>query len=220
MLFLVLRKRGIAMNYAMEKAQCSCLKYATRAWQRIDHMVEVTLEIIVIATTQTIDFALQSQRCPLHNLSLVSSATEIRDVLLRIYEKLVSFLHIAVTTYTCSGSTPFEQTSFATSRHPKPWSADCLQYGSVQDKQASNGVVCRPSRMALGEHELSDEEGRYLALDMICRSLRNVTKALQQMDRSDKANLRKADSRVVTLLFEVTRLLDSVTANLHAWKAS
>ncbi|KAF4242554.1 hypothetical protein CNMCM8980_000512 [Aspergillus fumigatiaffinis] len=211
------------MDYAMEKAQCSCLKYATRAWQRIEHMVEINLEIIVIATTQTIDFALQSQRCPLHNLSLVSSATEIRDVLLQIYERLVSFLRIAVTTYTYSDTTPFEQTSFTPAGQPEPWSTDCLQYGSVQsvqDKPVSSGVVCRPSRMALGEHELSDEESRYLALDMICRSLRNLTKALRQMDRSDNANLRKADSRVVTLLFQVTRLLDSVTANLHAWKAS
>lgn len=211
------------MNYAMEKAQCSCLKYATRAWQRIDHMVEINLEIIVIATTQTIDFALQSQRCPLHNLSLVSSATEIRDVLLQIYERLVSFLRIAVTTYTYSDTTPFEQTSFTPAGQPKLWSTGCLQYGSaqsVQDKPVSSGVVCRPSRMALGEHELSDEESRYLALDMICRSLWNLTKALRQMDRSDNANLRKADSRVVTLLFQVTRLLDSVMANLHVWKAS
>ncbi|KAF7165708.1 hypothetical protein CNMCM5623_009808 [Aspergillus felis] len=204
----------------MEKAQCSCLKYATRAWQRIDHMVEISLEIIVIATTQTIDFALRSQVCPLHNLSLVSSTTEIRDILLRIYEKLVSFLHIAVTTYTSSDTTPVEQTSFITSGQPKPWSADGLQYGLVEDKQVPSGVVCRPSRMALGNHELSDEESRYLALDMICRSLRNLTKALQQMERSDTANLRKADSRIVTLLFQVTRLLDSVTANLHAWKTS
>ncbi|EAW12045.1 uncharacterized protein ACLA_008050 [Aspergillus clavatus NRRL 1] len=206
----------------MENAPCACLKYATRAWQRVDHMAEFSLESIIVATSQTIDFSLQAQGCPLHNFMPVPGAMEIRDVLLRIFTKLVSFLQIALTTYTCTAMTtmPADHPFTAALERSGPCSSHHLACGRGQEKRAGGGVACKPSRMTLGVYELSDGESRYLALDMICRSLRNIAHAVQQMDSGDNTDIRKADSPVLTLLFRVTELLESATAHLHDRKTS
>lgn len=211
---------------ATPKTQCSCVEEAERAWRRIESTVEISLDVIIIASAQTIDFSLQSQNCPSHNFS---SATEVNDTFMQIYAKLVYFLERAMTTYT--GAMPLPDThKLALNKAGEQnslWPQDLRSLESavqkldpvdrfLQQKQTPPvGVVCIPSKMALGEHELDEQQSKYLALDIICRTLRNMASVLQQMGGRKSAEIKKVDARLLAILLQVTRLVENASASLY-----
>ena len=213
---------------AAPRSQCLCVQEAARAWERIESMVEISVDVIIIASAQTIDFSLHSRNCQSHSLS---SATVVKDTLLQIYLKLVDFLQRAITTYT--GTAPLPDTpesSFKEAREQSsPWPLDHRslesavqksdhQHGVVQAEQTPTvNVICVPSKMALGEHELDEQQSKYLALDIFCRTLRNLAGALQQIEGRETAEFRKVDARVLAILLQVTRILENASATLSTW---
>src|SRR4051812_8893469 len=76
---------------------CTCIDQAGRAWEHISGMVEVNLDVIIVAATQTIEFSRRSHKCPSNCASFV---TEAKEPLLQIYAKLVDLLQRAVAVYT------------------------------------------------------------------------------------------------------------------------
>lgn len=81
---------------AATRNQCTCAEEAGTVRQHIESMVEVSLDVIIVAVAQTIDFSHRSRKCQSNCASLTS---EVKDDLLHIYAKLVDTLQSAIFTY-------------------------------------------------------------------------------------------------------------------------
>ncbi|KAJ5717904.1 hypothetical protein N7488_003550 [Penicillium malachiteum] len=202
--------------------QCLCVASASRAWERIESMVDVSLDVIIVASAQTIQFSQQSQKCQLHNQS---SAAEAHNFFIDIYGRLVTFLERAVTTYaTNSPPHPSITPTLQVTQRNLTYALDDQVLGSavrdfdthrsLREQQSPAPGVCPPSKMTLGQYELDEQQSQYLALDVICRALRNLVVVLQEMGGRENAEITKVDSRLLTILVQVRRLLQNASATL------
>jgi hypothetical protein len=209
---------------AAPTSQCLCVAAVARAWERIESMVDITLDVIIAVSAQTIQFSQQSHKCQLHNRA---SAGEAHDTFIHIYGRLVTFLERAITTYATNSPPPlptpptFQRTSqrnLPSSLDDRVLESDLLDFGthrSLQEQRSPAAVVCRPSKMALGQYEMDEQQSQYLALDIICRTLRNLVTVLQEMGGRENAEIRKVDARLLTILVQVRRLLENTSAILY-----
>ncbi|KAJ5634598.1 hypothetical protein N7528_002440 [Penicillium herquei] len=202
--------------------QCLCVASASRAWERIESMVDVSLDVIIVASAQTIQFSQQSQKCQLHSQS---SAAEAHNFFIDIYGRLVTFLERAVTTYATNSPPPpsitptlqVTQRNLTYTRDDQVLGSavrDFDTHGSLREQQSPAPGVCPPSKMSLGQYELDEQQSQYLALDVICRALRNLVVVLQEMGGRENAEITKVDSRLLTILVQVRRLLQNASATL------
>ncbi|KAJ5724471.1 hypothetical protein N7493_006199 [Penicillium malachiteum] len=202
--------------------QCLCVASASRAWERIESMVDVSLDVIIVASAQTIQFSRQSQKCQLHSQS---SAAEAHNFFIDIYGRLVTFLERAVTTYATNSPPHSSITStLQTTQRNLTYALDDQGLGSgvrdfdthrhLREQQSPGPGVCPPSKMTLGQYELDEQQSQYLALDVICRALRNLVVVLQEMGGRENAEITKVDSRLLTILVQVRRLLQNASATL------
>lgn len=203
--------------------QCLCVASAARAWERIESMVDVSLDVIIAASAQTIQFSQQSQKCQLHSQN---SAAEAHNTFIHIYGRLVIFLEKAITTYATNSpplpsTTPtFQIIGQRNLTYPldDPVLGSVVQdfgtHRSLQEQRSPAAVVCRPSKMTLGQYEMDEQQSQYLALDVICRTLRNLVIVLQEMGGRENAEIRKVDARLLTILVQVRRLLENASATL------
>jgi hypothetical protein len=194
-----------------------------RAWERIENMVDITLDVIIAASAQTIQFSQQSHKCQLHGRT---SAAEAHDTFIRIYGRLVTFLERAITTYATNSPPPlptpptFQRTSQRIPSSLDDWVLesvllDCGPHQSLQEQPRPAAVVCRPSKMTLGQYEMDEQQSQYLALDVICRTLRNLVTVLQEMGGRENAEIRNVDARLLSILVQVRRLLENTSAILY-----
>ena len=202
--------------------QCSCVEEAAGACERIENMLEIGLDEIIMASAQTIDFSLRSQQCHSHNHS---SATEVKDYLLRIHNRLFEFIQRAVDSC-CSDAIPTVKTlesafKDAGGRHSlarldRRFVATATQDVSrpPDEKGQTPKVVFVyvPSKMTLGEYELDMWQSKYLVLEVCCRILRNMASVLQKLEGQETAELGKVDTRVLGILFRLTRLIEMASS--------
>ncbi|KAJ5359397.1 uncharacterized protein N7496_011810 [Penicillium cataractarum] len=209
---------------AVPTSQCLCVATVARAWERIEKMVDITLDVIIAASAQTIQFSQQSHNCQLHSRT---SAAEALDTFIRIYGRLVTFFERAITTYATNPPPPLPTPStFQRTRQRNLHSSlddqvlesvllDCGTHRSPQEQRSPTAVVCRPSKMTLGQYEMDEQQSQYLALDVIYRTLRNLVTVLQEMGGRENAEIRKVDARLLTILVQVRRLLENTSAILY-----
>ncbi|CAI7582013.1 unnamed protein product [Penicillium crustosum] len=187
--------------------QCLCVASAVRAWERIESMVDVSFDVIIAASAQTIQLSQQSQQCQLHSQS---SAAEAYNTFIRIYGRLVPLLERAITTYATNLQPPLSTTPTFQRTDPRN-----LTYPLDNQEQRNPAtMVCRPSKMTLGQYEMDEQQSQYLALDVICRTLRNLVIVLQEMGGGENAEIRQVDARLLTILVQVRRLLENTSATL------
>lgn len=186
-------------------------------------MVDVSFDVIIAASAQTIQLSQQSQKCQLHSQS---SAAEAYNIFIHIYGRLVPFLERAITTYATNLQPPSTTSTFQRTGQRNLTSPlddqvlgsafrDFNTHRSLQEQQRSPAaVVCRPSKMTLGQYEMDEQQSQYLALDVICRTLRNLVIVLQEMGGGENAEIRQVDARLLTILVQVRRLLENTSATL------
>ncbi|KAI0009451.1 hypothetical protein F4779DRAFT_582325 [Xylariaceae sp. FL0662B] len=208
------------------KTQCSCPEDAARAWGYVDGIAEVTFDNIVMTCDRTIDLSLRLRLC---RARVCPSGPAAKEMLLQTYGKLTDMLEAAIITYTLRPAPP-RSTSIqaeAESRSGTTVYQDRLgrlQAGitSIQPPQP-RGVVCLPSTMSLGQCELDDEQSAVLALEMVCRSLRKLACALQQMryrEAKESYELHETVvavfSRMMRSLSRASAILSTITSTLNA----
>lgn len=203
--------------------QCLCVASAVRAWERIESMVDVSFDVIIAASAQTIQLSQQSQQCQLHSQS---SAAEAYNTFIRIYGRLVPLLERAITTYATNLQPPLSTTPTFQRTDPRNLTypldnqvlgsvlRDFSTHRSLQEQRNPATMVCRPSKMTLGQYEMDEQQSQYLALDVICRTLRNLVIVLQEMGGGENAEIRQVDARLLTILVQVRRLLENTSATL------
>jgi hypothetical protein len=225
---------------ASSRTQCSCAEEVAGAWKRIDSMTEMSLGVILNASAQTVDFSVQFQECQSRGCF---SASHVQDILLQIYERLVDLLQGAIHTYTSAlpglpgtpesvPSTkhttsgfcdlirqPVDSRSLASVRQRVGYQPGVRQDSAEKDTTSSleSNVVCLPTRMALGDHELDEQQSRYLALELVTRTLRNLAGTLRQIGRRHVEQGGKVDDRVLAILARVSRLTSAASSALHAF---
>jgi hypothetical protein len=194
------RRRSTPHIFA-HKAQCSCVEDVTGAWKHIGSMAKVNFDVIIAASAQAIDFSMKSQEC-----QSCSSVAAVNEILLKIYGKLVDLLQASIVTYTSSvpqlPSSEFPPTRAGS--HPPPYTRS----------PPISEAVCIPSVMSLGEFGLDEQQSRYLALDIVCRTLRNFASVLQQMRQQGSEELNRLDGRVNAIFSRVIRLLNTASMAL------
>ncbi|KAI1390800.1 uncharacterized protein F4822DRAFT_163549 [Hypoxylon trugodes] len=196
------------MIMAASRKQCSCAEEAAEAWKHVGRMTEIGLDIIIMASSQTVDFSLQWQECQSRNCP---SASEVQDTLLEIYTKLVDLLQAAIVTYRVTPGSNFAEHGAQDSslyHHTSTSTMQMFGYPSMGAQTLPDlGVICLPSKMSLGEHELDEQQSSYLALDLVCRTLENLGGIMQQMGRREAEEVGRVDSRVLERLSRVSRLM-------------
>lgn len=183
-----------------QKPQCSCTEDATGAWAYIKSMSKVSLDVIIAASSQAIDFSVKWQDC-----QSCPSLAVVNEIVLQIYEKLIDLLQASIVTYTSPNPqlSTSEPPSARTGRHPLPHTKS----SPIPE------VVCLPPVMSLGEFWLDEQQSRYLALDIVCRTLKNLASVLQQMRQQETMELNKMDRRADKLFSRVIRLLHKTLAS-------
>ncbi|KAJ5822703.1 hypothetical protein N7447_005043 [Penicillium robsamsonii] len=205
--------------------QCLCVASAARAWERIETMVDVSFDVIIAASAQAIQLSQQSQKCQLH---CQNSAAEAYNTFIHIYGRLVTLLERAITTYATNSQPPpsttptFRRTSQGNLTYALDDQAlrsvfrDFSTHRPLQEQRSPAAVVCRPSKMILGQYEMDEQQSQYLALDVICRTLRNLVIVLQEMGGGENAEIKQVDARLLTILVQVRRLLENTSATLSS----
>ncbi|KAL1846959.1 hypothetical protein VTK73DRAFT_174 [Phialemonium thermophilum] len=212
------------MDAATGFRPCSCAADVAVAWKHIDSMGEITFDLILMASEQTLDFSGQWRACQTPGCT---SSPAIRTTLLRIYARLVDLLGAAVATYgeaTTTTTPPLANATASSSSdtkasggtHRPPWAWPSSQPQSRPVVPALP-FTCLPSQMRLGEHELDEQQSRVLALDLVCRTLHNFAHELRRMERRGHGgDLSKMDGGLLEVLYRVTRLTDATVAALAA----
>lgn len=115
--------------------------------------------------------------------------TEVKEALLHIFDSLIDLLRTVVAVYTAPSTTV---------------PADRL------DRV--------PLTMTFGKHQLDRQQSQYLALDIVCRTSRNLACTLQQMDELEGENpgIAAVDGRVLGLSAQITKLVEEVSSVLLA----
>jgi hypothetical protein len=208
------------------QAQCSCVEEAVDACERVENILEFSLDAIITASAQTIDFALQSQQCQLHSRS---SAMEVKNSLLRICARLVVFIQRAVISHTEAtqlNNTPESELHNADGQNaPERLEHRLIATTGTRELRSLPqvtqtpvaAVVYIPSKMALGEHELDVWQSKYLALYVCCRILRNFATVLQRIEGQDTVEIGKVDGRVLAIFFQMTRIVETASSTLHSF---
>ncbi|KAJ5608148.1 hypothetical protein N7537_004767 [Penicillium hordei] len=202
--------------------QCLCVASAARAWERIESMVDVSFDVVIAASAQTIQLSQQSQKCQLHSQN---SAAEAYNTFIHIYGRLVPFLERAITTYATNLQSPSTTSTFQRAGQRNltfplddqvlgSVGRDFSTHQSLQEQRSPAAVVCRPSKMTLGQYEMDEQQSQYLALDVICRTLRNLVIVLQEMGGGENAEIRQVDARLLAILVQARRLLENTSATL------
>lgn len=172
-------------------------------------MNEVSFDAIVAASEQAIDLWSKSQECQ-------SCPSRVNETLLG-YGKLVDLLEGAIVTYASFiPRLPDTEASIAAiPSSQQNGQQDNLMIGSFTPP-ATPGIVCLPSAMSLGEHELDEQQSRHLALDLIGRKLKSLTAILHQMRHQEAGESNEMRSRADATFSRVLRLLSRVTTALSS----
>lgn len=194
-----------------QQTQCSCAEEVAGAWKHIDEMIEVGFDIILMASEQAINFSKKWHKC-----QSCSSMPTVEGTLLQIYGKLVNLLEGSIVTYTSSiHRLPISESDSA-KNHPHS-SLDRALASSSQPAVFQTGcmnssptlaVVCLPSTISLGEYKLGENQSKRVALDLICRVLKNLASVLQQMRHQRVEEANRIDGKIDTIFSQIMILLN------------
>ena len=183
---------------------------------QIGNTSEVAFADIVTATEHVVDLWSKWQACQ-------TCPARVPEQFLHIYSKLADFLEGAIITYTSSPQRlPDVHSSTTTTLDWQAWLRSSSQQNCRQGGTNMSGnlisplvpsVVCLPSAMSLGEYELTEQQSRHLALELVGRKLKSLSAILRQMlDQEDEVGERR--SRTDATLSHVLMLLSTVHRQL------
>ncbi|KAH8887961.1 hypothetical protein GQ53DRAFT_583358, partial [Thozetella sp. PMI_491] len=205
---------------------CRCVEDATRAWKCTESMTEASLDVIIIASAQTVDFSLKLPECQAHVHDL---SANVNDILLHILSNLVDLLRSAIITNSsavpaCLGHSASRPASLCPtlSSHRRTMPPNLQMYGyqriDLQDgpKMAlsEDCPACLQTPMSLGEYGLDEQQSQLLALELVCRTLKNFAHILREMVHRGVDEAGKVDERVISLLARVMRLISAGSTSL------
>ncbi|EXJ93247.1 hypothetical protein A1O3_01804 [Capronia epimyces CBS 606.96] len=181
-------KQPIGNRTDSHEAYCQCAREAAEIWSLIQHLPEVSLDIVMAASDQALEVWGKSQACQ-------ACPRSFYETLSKVYAKLVDWFESAVATYT----TPSAPSSISGDKVARTDTAesvadDLATTTSERDQRQrlpqSRGIrasparaVCLPSPMSLGEYEFDEEQSRHLAFDLIGKKLKELAAVLHQMQQ-------------------------------------
>ncbi|KAL2130205.1 hypothetical protein VTI74DRAFT_6772 [Chaetomium olivicolor] len=202
------------MDVSTTLQACTCADDVVVAWKHVDSMNETAFDVILRASEQTIDFSRQSQACWARGCH---SSSNVREILLQIFSKLVDLLAEAMATYNIN--TKPAAKSLVDRKLGRPdtrwsWESCQMQLSSQAKSSPARQVMCLPAKMLLGGHELDKQQSSQLALDLVCRTLRSFADVLRRMGHQENEDFTKRDGTLLKLLARVERLADTSMAGL------